>query len=42
MVTMLQAGELYLVRERIESKPVITNIKENFFCFLLIVKCHTV
>ncbi len=42
MVTMLQARVVYLVWERIESEPIITDIKENFFCFFLIVKCHTV
>ncbi len=42
MVPMLQAWEFYLIWERIESKSVITDIKKNFFCFLLIIKCHTV
>ena len=42
MVTMFQAWKFYLVWERIESKPVITDIKEDFFCFLLVIKCHTV
>ena len=36
MVTMFQAWKFYLVWERIESKPVITDIKEDFFCFLLV------
>lgn len=38
MVTVFQTWEFYFVWKRIESKPVITDIKENFFCFLLIVK----
>lgn len=41
MVTMFQARELYLVWERIKSKLIITDIKKNFFRFLLIIKCHT-
>lgn len=42
MVAVFQAWEFYLVRERIESEPVITDIKENLFGFLLVVKHHTV
>ena len=42
MVTMFQTWELYFVWKRIESKSVITHIKENLFRFLLIIKCHTV
>ena len=42
MVTMFQAWKFYLVRKGIESKTVITYIKENFFCFLIVIKRHTV
>ena len=42
MIAMLQAREFYLVRECIETESVKADIKENFFCFLLIVKYHSV
>ena len=39
---MFQTWELYFVWKRIESKSVITHIKENLFRFLLIIKCHSI